>query len=313
MLIAASRIIDPKFGALSNALCVVALTVDALARSVLTTRRPGDNEAAIGQGCHRGVPLSVGRVGVDLKFGALCHAFFVVALAVNTITRPILPVGLPSNDEAAIGQGSHRADYLRFTRVGVDPEFVALRRTLGVVSLSVDTPDSPVLASGIPRDDEAPIGKPCHHRRPLPVGRVGVDLEFGALSNALGIVSLAVSAPLIPVLPVGRPCDDEAAIGEGGHRGVPLQIGRVCVDLEFGTLCHALCVVALSVDAITRPVLPCGLPCDDEATIGEGGHRGVFLIAGCVGVDPEFRAGGNKSRCSHGVSPLDAVFVRLFA
>ena len=134
-----------------------------------------------------------------------------------------------------------------------------MRCALRVVALSVDAIARPVLPEGLPRDDEPAIGESGHRGAVLITGCCCVDLEFGALRCALRVVALSVDAKVIPVLSVGLPRDDEPAIGESGHRGVGLTIDCACVDLEFGALRCALRVVALSVDAPVRPVLPEGL------------------------------------------------------
>ncbi|NGX62591.1 MAG: hypothetical protein K940chlam9_02090 [Chlamydiae bacterium] len=66
-----------------------------------------------------------------------------------------------------------------------------------------------------------------------------------------------------------------------------MQAGRVGVDLELYSTFHSAASIPLSVDAIGISILAGAVPSDDKASIIEGCHAWVPLVACRVGVDLE--------------------------
>ena len=65
---------------------------------------------------------------------------------------------------------------------------------------------------------------------------VGVDLELAADLGAGGVEPLAVHAPIVAVLGVALPDDDEIAVGVHGDVGVLLPVRQGRVDEELVAL-----------------------------------------------------------------------------
>ncbi|NGX62403.1 MAG: hypothetical protein K940chlam9_01900 [Chlamydiae bacterium] len=83
------------------------------------------------------------------------------------------------------------------------------------------------------------------------------------------------------------PNDDKAPIIEGRYAWIPLQAGRVGVDLELYPTFHSAAIIPLPVDAVDISILAIAIPSDDKATIIEGCYAWAPLVVCRVGVDLE--------------------------
>ncbi len=117
-----------------------------------------------------------------------------------------------------------------------------------------------------------------------------VQPELGADSNAIRIEALTINAPAGPILAVGGPADQEAAIVQAGDRGVVLTICRVSIYAEFAADFGPIDIETLGVDAITAAILG-RLPCHDEAAIVERRDGGIFLFRSREAVYENLAAG----------------------
>ncbi|NGX62494.1 MAG: hypothetical protein K940chlam9_01993 [Chlamydiae bacterium] len=117
--------------------------------------------------------------------------------------------------------------------------------------------------------------------------RVGVDLELYPTFHAAAIIPLPVDAIEIPILAIAGPSDDKATIIEGRRAWVPLVACRVGVDLELYPTFHSAASIPLPVDTMGISILAIAVPSDDKATIIEGCHAWIPLVARGIGVDLE--------------------------
>ena len=167
-------------------------------------------------------------MGIDQELSANSFAVGAIALAVDAARLSILAKRLPHGDEAAVGERRHRGHGLRSRSMGIDPELAAGRASIGIEDLAVNAVARPVLAVGLPDNDEAAVGERRNGRENLlPLG-MGVDSEFIADHAPGGIEALAVNAGAAPsprnvlAVAVGLPNHDKAAAIDRGHRGVVL-------------------------------------------------------------------------------------------
>ena len=108
---------------------IVALSVDAVARTILIERHPADDIAAIPQRGDRRIDLVVGRRRIDERLAAKRGSVRIVALGVDAAGRAVLVIRCPGDDIAAVVErccrrpflsGSGRCVYERLTAHGND-------------------------------------------------------------------------------------------------------------------------------------------------------------------------------------------------
>src|SRR5687767_7247700 len=117
-------------------------------------RLQGDDERPVGAGRDGGARVAaVGGERVDLELPALRRPGGVVALGVDVGTAGA--VGLPDDDEVAVGVHGRGGGVLVAGGGGVHAERRALRHAACVVTLGVDVPVR--RAVGLPRDDEVAV------------------------------------------------------------------------------------------------------------------------------------------------------------
>ncbi|CAH0356432.1 hypothetical protein AQB9606_04710 [Aquabacterium sp. CECT 9606] len=252
---AVDEIADQNLAALSDTAAVVGSRVGTVAIAISQRVIPGDDKVP---GCiHRHIRQNLlpRCRDVDPELRTLGHATGVVALGIDAITRAILRIARPGNDEVAAVIHADLATLLD-VRVGrVDLELGALGHATGVVTLGIDTIVVAILAIAGPGDDEA---RGVHRDGGIElVGRrVGVDAELAALSDTAGVVALRVDAVTRSVLRDAAPGDDKVAIGIHRDRGLILGCGRVRVNSELGSGCRAIGVVKAAINAQGGSVFP---------------------------------------------------------
>ena len=219
-----------------------------------------------------GLPRQRGRVAEEL----LRDAVGVVA----AVTRGRI-VGV-SDDEAAAGEPGDGRLVLGAVRARQQLA-LAVDGHAGVGELAHEhiRRRAGVGAVAVPADHEAAAGQPGDGWLVLAAGRGFVDEEFAAHLGASGVEDLRVHAGAGAVLVVAAPGDDEAAVGQQGHRGLVLVADRGGVDDEGVAEGAGGGVVQPAEDAQAGAVVAAGvLPDDDEVAVGIGRHVGQLLRAG---------------------------------
>ncbi|NGX62419.1 MAG: hypothetical protein K940chlam9_01916 [Chlamydiae bacterium] len=169
--------------------------------------------------------------------------------------------------------------------VGVDLELYPTFHSAAIIPLPVDARGISILAKAMPRDDKAPVIEGSYAWVELAVCGVGVDLELYPTFHSAAIIPLSVDAIGTSILAIAYPSDDKASIIERRRAWVELVACGVGVDLELYPTFHAGASIPLPVDAIPIPILAIALPSDDKASIIEGRHAWIPLVACRVGVD----------------------------
>ncbi|NGX62370.1 MAG: hypothetical protein K940chlam9_01867 [Chlamydiae bacterium] len=193
----------------------------------------------------------------------------------------------PSDDKATIIEGRYAWVYLSACRVGVDLELYSTFHSAASIPLPVDALLTPILARAVPSDDKAIIIEERYAWAPLPVCRIGVDLELYPTFHSAAIIPLPIDPIGISILAFASPSDDKAPIIERRYAWVYLSACRVGVDLELYPIFHSAAIIPLPVDAIVISILAIACPSDDKAPIVEGCYAWVPLVACRVGVDLE--------------------------
>ncbi len=204
-------------------------------------------------------------------------------------------VGHPGYCEASIGQRRDRRARLVAGRSRIDNEVVAQCRAIGTEEPRTDAGAVAIsFVKGMPRDDEAAVGK-CGDRwvRLVILGR-RVDDEVAARGGSVGVVDAAADAVARPVARiVGPPRHDEPAIGQRRDRSIALCALSRRVDDEIVADCGAVGIEDAGADATARAVAGIvGLPSHHEAAIGQRRRRGEKLILRRRRVDDEVAARG---------------------
>ena len=101
--------IDPELAADLVIVGIIDLPVDPFGTvSGPAVVLPGDDIAAIAESCNLGVVLVIAGVTVDLEFLAVRGSVSGITLAINSIIAAILAIGIPGDDEAAVGKSVNR-------------------------------------------------------------------------------------------------------------------------------------------------------------------------------------------------------------
>src|SRR5262249_14824582 len=144
---------------------------------------PGDGEVPDGVHGHGGVRLVGDGDGIDRELAALGHALGVVAPGEHSFAAAVLAVAGPGDDEVAGGVHGHGWQALVEGGIGVDLEFAALRRTLGVEALAEDPTAVAVLEQAGPDDHEVAVGVGSHGRLVLVEVGEGVHGEYRSVGS----------------------------------------------------------------------------------------------------------------------------------
>ncbi len=124
-----------------------------------------------------------------------------------------------------------------------------------IIALGVNAPVVSVLIIARPYDHKVAVGGHGDAGPELLLGDVCVDLKLAALCNTARIVALGVDSPIVAVLVLARPNNDEVAGIVHGHRRMQLIFHDSGIDAEFATLCRAGGVVSLRVNPPAVTVL----------------------------------------------------------
>ena len=200
----------------------------------------------------------------------------------------------PSYHIAAIVEVRHLGVGLVVEGFRIDQELAAHRVSAGVIALGVNPVAGAVLQVRVPGNDEAAVAQPRDGRASLIVGGLGADLELTAHRAAAGVVHLPVDARAAAVLAVGFPGDNEAAACQGANDGLGLIVARRRVDQELTADGIPAAIEPLAVDPEIAAILVVGLPDDHIAAPRKPYRGGVVLVAGCCGVDLDFRRAGGE-------------------
>ena len=157
MLLVAGGGVDEGFTAGLDAAAGVALLVDAVRETILVVGLPGDDPAAVAQGCDARSLLLVAGGGVDEGFTAGFGACRIEALLVDAVVGTILVFGLPRDEPAAVAQGCDARGFLTIGRGSIDKVFAAGFGAGVGVALLVDAVAGTILGIRLPRNQPAAV------------------------------------------------------------------------------------------------------------------------------------------------------------
>ena len=126
---------------------------------------PSNNKITTGKSRYIWIVLVAACVGVGRKIIANRISIGIITLATDTVARGVFTilrgVILPGDDEAAVIHGRHRRIRLIIRRIAVDLELGTGSRTVGIITLSINTvvAASRILITRMPGDDKAAVGK----------------------------------------------------------------------------------------------------------------------------------------------------------
>ena len=199
ILFAARVGVDPELTAEGVAIGVITLTVDAIARTILTTGLPGDHKTTVQQRRDVRHRLLTRGVGIGLELVTDGIAVLVITLTEDAVgvCATVLIVGLPGDDKATVGKPGCRWLALMVLGIGIDPELtISMRRTVSVKALAIGVivTGSLILVPRLPGDHEAAVFKRSNRRIGLCIRGLRVDLELIADRAAINVIALAVDA-----------------------------------------------------------------------------------------------------------------------
>ena len=142
-------------------------------------------------------------------------------------------VPVPCDDEVVAGVHRHRGPDLQAGRVGRHGDLAALRRAVGIEHAGEDAEATPVLAFGLPHDDEVPQVAPRDRRPRLGAGGMQVDLELGFLRDPLRVEPSREDLAIGEAHVVADPRHHEVAVGVRGDGGRQLVAGGVVAGRKF--------------------------------------------------------------------------------
>ncbi len=292
ILVSTDRLIDLEFATDSIAVCVVALTVDAVVAAVLIARSPHDDEPAVRQHRHARLILVVRDVRIDVHLAADGGSVAAVALRINTrVAVSFLVLGAPDNHMAAVRTGVDMHIVLTVVSRRVDSLFTADRCAAVVVVLAIHPGPTAILSVRIPGDDKASAARTAVRGNPRPIlvrVSVSIDAEVDLLSHSIRVVALPVDAPTAAICRIVRPNHHETTVRQADDDLVALRVTPDRVNPEFGAERAAVGVEALRENAEVAAILPTGCPSDDIATTGERTHRRTILVVRDIGIDALF-------------------------
>ncbi len=245
---------------------------------------PQDDKTAVLQRRHDRAALLAGRVDVhgEIRAGA-GRAVGVVDLHAD-IGRVALPLAVPGDDEAAVGERGHHRMVLDVA-AAERCKGVRLQRSLGIVDAHAHgAVGLPLLGGAIVDDDEAASGERGDRER---AGR-NVDADVGGIGAQGSILFEDPERQRRLRAVADAPGGDEAAIGQRREQGLRLDAGRVGIRRQVeGAARRAVGIEQPEGDTV---VIGGGraTPGDRKAAIGERGHPGGQLVASGVGDHREF-------------------------
>ena len=242
----------------------------------VAVRRPHHREAAVVPD-HRVVHLAVRRRHVGAELPALRHPGRVVALPVDAITRAVVAVVLPGDDEAAVRQLRHVRPALLARRQRVHPPLRAHRHAARAEALRVDPVTTAVLSGRVPRHHVAAVEQRRHRRRRLVAHRVRVNLRLPVGQRRTVELGRDVDAQRVArrgAAVAVRDADADGAAGLRAARGV--GVGEV-LDQRFHRLHRG---VGVERDGEARAVRAAAQGADRRAAVGDGIARHADLPGG---------------------------------
>ncbi len=213
------------------------------------------------------VRLTIGGVGINLKFAPLSYASTVVALSIYPTARPVLTITSPGNDK--VPPCIHRYCRVRLTigGVGIDLKFAPLSHPGTVVALGIYPIIRSVLTIALPGNNKIPRSIYRYCGIILKAAGIGIDFKFAPLSYASTVVALSIYPIAIPILIIALPGNNKIPRSIHRYCGVILIVAGGRIDLKFAPLSHPSIVVALGIYPITRPVLTIALPGNNKVPI----------------------------------------------
>ncbi len=177
--------------------------------------------------------------------------------------------------------------------IGVHAKLIALSHTFRIETLRIDAVLASVLAGAIPCDNEVPIGIHGNRGELLRVRGGGVDSELSAQRQPNRIEPACIDPMATSILRNALPGNDEVTGRIHGYSGISLRSGDRRVDTKFRALRYARRVIALSIDAGKRAILPRTVPDHDGVSIRIHGSGWIGLAVGREGIDAELAAQGS--------------------
>ena len=121
-------------------------------------------------------------------------------------------IRVPRNDIIAIRCHRYSRVSLWVTSVSVYLELPFKGCSVGIVTLSINSPAATILVMALPGNDEPAISGHRDIRMELLVGSVCVDLELVAILRPVRVVSLCKDSPVIAVLIEALPGNDITSV-----------------------------------------------------------------------------------------------------
>ncbi len=220
-------------------------------------------------------------------------AICIVALCINTITAAILIQRLPVDYKAAIRQRRNGRGHLVICYVQVDAEFFSLCRTIGCITLRINTITTAILIKGLPAHHKAAATQcgdgwlhliACHGR---------IDAEFPSLRRAIRRIKLRINTMTTAILIKGLPAHHKTAAIQCNNGWGQLSIRDCGIDTEFTALRYAACIIALRINTITTAILIQRLPAHYKTAIVQCSDGRSLLRIRFGGVDTEFTTLGH--------------------